>query len=294
MFGLLNIYKPPGPTSHDVVVGVRRALPRKTRIGHAGTLDPLAEGVLVLCIGPATRLAEHIQQGRKHYLTDVTLGARSTTDDLEGEVSAVMGAAPPDPQQIRHALEPMRGDILQVPPSHSAVHVEGRRAYDLARNGQTPNLPPRPVTVHSLELVDYDYPRVTLRVACSSGTYIRSLARDLGESLGIGGYCRRIVREAVGTFTAASAVRLEELDVHEHLLPPITALADLPRATVSDRGEQKLCLGQKVAAANAHLNGELEDGGELAVVSQDGRLLALASYDASRLAICPRKVFPGK
>ncbi|MFP4052491.1 MAG: tRNA pseudouridine(55) synthase TruB [Phycisphaerae bacterium] len=294
MFGLLNIYKPPGPTSHDVVVGVRRALPRKTKIGHAGTLDPLAEGVLVLCIGPATRLAEHIQNGRKRYLTDVTLGARSTTDDLEGELTHARDVTPPGIRQVRESLAPMRGDIMQAPPAHSAVHVEGRRAYDLARRGQLPDLQARPVTVHSLDLVDYDYPRVTLRVVCSSGTYIRSLARDLGEALGTGGYCSRIVREGVGAFSAESAVRLGELDVHEHLLPPIAALADLPQAVVSQRGEEKLAMGQKVAAANTRLTGDPPNGAEMAVVSEDGRLLALATYDASRLALCPRKVFVKK
>ncbi len=169
MFGFFNINKPLGPTSHVVVAHVRRRVTRKTKVGHAGTLDPFAGGVLVVCVGPATRLADYVQAGPKSYLAEVTLGATSTTDDTEGEITESPAAAP-SADAVRNATQRLTGTIQQVPPSHSAVHLGGRRAYKLARQGTRVDLPARQVTIHAIDVVEYEYPRLVLDVACGSGT----------------------------------------------------------------------------------------------------------------------------
>ena len=163
MFGFFNVHKPPGPSSHDIVARLRRQLGGKTRIGHAGTLDPFAGGVLVLCVGPATRLAEYVQVQPKRYAAEITLGATSTTDDVEGEIAESPNAAAATQEAVKKALASFVGDIDQVPPSHSAVHVAGTRAYKLARRGQMLDLPGRRVTIHGIELVSYEFPLLEVR-----------------------------------------------------------------------------------------------------------------------------------
>jgi tRNA pseudouridine55 synthase len=214
MAGFINVDKPAGMTSHDVVDVVRRRLPRRTKVGHAGTLDPFATGVLVLGIErAATRRLALVQKQPKRYHAEVTLGATSTTDDPEGEIEHVAGARPPSAEEVRQALAPFVGEIEQAPPAHSAVHVGGRRAYELARKGGALELPPRQVTVHDIQLVEYAWPTLTLDICCGTGTYIRALARDLGETLGVGGYCSALRRTAVGPFTTDAAVPLDEVDL---------------------------------------------------------------------------------
>ncbi|HOF19452.1 MAG TPA: tRNA pseudouridine(55) synthase TruB, partial [Phycisphaerae bacterium] len=164
MFGFFNLRKPAGPTSHDMVSAVRRLLPRGTRVGHAGTLDPFADGVLVICVGPAARLAEFVQAAPKRYRAVVTLGATSTTDDPEGEILPREPAPPPSPQDVRQAVARFVGEIPQTPPAHSAVLVNGHRAYKLARAGRELNLRPRVVAIHAIDVIRYDWPRLTLDV----------------------------------------------------------------------------------------------------------------------------------
>jgi tRNA pseudouridine55 synthase len=284
MLGFLNVHKPAGPTSHDVVATVRRMLPRKTRVGHAGTLDPFASGVLVLCIGRATRLADFVQAQPKRYRAEVTLGAVSRTDDTEGPITTVTDAAPPSPPAVAEAVRAFVGRIEQVPPAHSAVHVDGKRAYDLARKGDAPDLPARPVEVRRIEVLDYAWPRLTIEVACGSGTYIRSLARDLGAALGVGGYCSRLVRTAVGAFEIGSAIAPDQLNFARDLIAPLAGLGDLPQVTIDAEGAALVLNGRPVPAAGA------VPSGTVALIGPDGRLLAIAEADDNRLR--PAKVFP--
>ena len=283
MFGLLNIRKTSGPTSHDVVARVRRLLGRQVKVGHAGTLDPFAEGVLVICVGPATRLADYVQAAPKRYLAEVTLGSTSTTDDPEGQIAPTAGAAAPAESLVREAAEGFVGEIEQVPPAHSAVHVDGRRAYKLARSGQTLDLPARTVTIYSVEVVEYDYPRLVLDVRCGVGTYIRALARDIGQALGVGGYCSALTRTAVGDFAIDQALDIEEVDPGQHLIDPLAALGHLPRVVADEQAVEQIRHGRAFAAEAA--------GPEIAVTDEAGRLLAIAIPAGGEGMIRPKKVF---
>lgn len=210
--GILVLDKPVGPTSHDIVALVRR-LAGQRRIGHGGTLDPFASGVLPLYLGRATRLAEYHLGAAKAYRATVCFGAVSTTDDLEGELTPVTGPGPRR-EAVEGALAASLGTLIQQPPAYSARKVGGRRAYALARAGIEPRLEPRAVTIHRLALVDWDAadpdrPVAVVEVACSAGTYVRALARDLGAALGNGAYLGALRRTAAGPFTLADAVPLD-------------------------------------------------------------------------------------
>ena len=287
-FGFLNIRKPPGPTSHDMVYKVRKLLPRGVKVGHAGTLDPFADGVLVVCVGPATRLADRVQDSPKRYLAQITLGQTSTTDDTEGAVTPTPGAVAPSLDAVQAVLPRFVGEIQQAPPAHSAVWIDGRRAYDLARKGEQVEMAARPVTIHSAAVVRYDYPLLELDVACGSGTYIRSLARDVGAALGVGGYCTALTRTAVGQFTLDRAVTLDRLDLARDLQPPLLAVTDLPRAVVKPEQAADLLLGRSVTPQE-----DVPPAGEAVAVDTDGKLLALGSirYDGM---FQPSKVFAQK
>src|SRR5688572_19173855 len=196
--GLLVLDKPAGLTSREGVDRALRWFPRGTRVGHTGTLDPLATGVLVLCVGVATRLTEYVQAMGKTYFTTVRLGARSDTDDADGTVTPVEGARPPGREELERCLGGFVGEIEQVPPAYSAAKVSGARAYDLARRGREVSLAARRVRVDGIDLLRYDYPEADLEVRCGKGTYVRSLARDLGERLGCGGLVQVLRRTRVG------------------------------------------------------------------------------------------------
>jgi len=208
--GVLVVNKPVGPSSMRIVADVRRRA-GGVRTGHAGTLDPLADGVLVLALGRGTKAIDRLMATDKAYETQVDLSAFTTTDDAEGERAEVVVAAPPDEAAVVRALEAFRGTIERRPPAFSAVKVEGERAYRLARAGEPPDLPARPVVVHDLRLVRFDWPIVTIAIRCGKGFYVRSLARDLGRALGTGGHCRTITRTAVGPFTLDAARTPDEL-----------------------------------------------------------------------------------
>lgn len=209
--GVLVVDKPIGPTSHDVVARTRRVLGIR-RVGHCGTLDPLATGVLVLCVGPMTRFSRWLTGGDKEYEACFRLGATSDTDDALGEITETPAAAPMTRSEIETALKGFVGVIEQVPPEHSAVRVRGVRSYHRARRKQATGLVPRPVRVHRLEIVGYEPPRLRVRVLCGPGTYIRSLARDLGRALGCGGLVEELRRLRVGALTIHDAVEWGALD----------------------------------------------------------------------------------
>jgi tRNA pseudouridine55 synthase len=253
--GVLLVRKPIGPTSHDVVAVVRR-LAGTRRVGHGGTLDPFASGILPVFLGRATRIVEYHMGDRKRYRATICFGASSTTDDLEGELAPAEGPAP-DRAAVEAMLEAFRGTIVQVPPAYSAVKVAGRRAYALARAGKTPEIAPRMVTIDLLEIVawdgaDPDRPIAVVDVGCSAGTYVRALARDLGAALGSAAYLGALERTASGPFSVDDAVSLDDLRdapreaIAQRLLPLDAGLDALPVVALDAAGVHSVERGQRV------------------------------------------------
>lgn len=224
--GIINLDKPAGITSARAVDAVKRLLPRKTKIGHAGTLDPFATGVLLLLVGKGTKLCERLMGQPKEYIATIRLGATTATDDPESPEEIPPDSRPCTREQVDALLPEYVGQIMQTPPVFSAMKVAGRRAYDLARRGAEVQLEPRPVQVYELEVLSFEWPLLTLRVRCGRGTYIRSLARDMGRQLSGGGYLTQLRRTRIGDFDVGQAVSLEKLKAegvaaHLHPLPPI-------------------------------------------------------------------------
>jgi tRNA pseudouridine55 synthase len=284
--GLLVLDKPGGVTSRDAVDAALRWFPRRTRMGHTGTLDPLATGVLVLCLGAATRLAEYVQRMSKTYRTELRLGARSDTDDADGVITSTATALPPDAETIAARLSGFEGVIEQTPPAYSAAKVAGRRAYVLARRGQEVDLRPRIVHIYGIDVLHYDYPSLKLEVRCGKGTYIRSLARDLGDRLGCGALVQTLRRTSVGPFTVDDALTpgMDAATALARLRPLEEAVAELSRVIVTDEEVRRLCQGQALPR-------ESLDGTELALFDTANRLVATAKWDAERRMIRPDKVF---
>lgn len=286
MFGFLNIDKPSGPTSHDIVARIRKLAPPRTKVGHTGTLDPFATGVLVVCVGPATRLAEYVQRTPKRYTAEITLSATSTTDDPEGEISeAPPPENPPSPDELRRVVCRYVGRIQQTPPAHSAVHVDGQRAYRIARAGERVRLASREVVIYEIDVLSYEYPHLSIDVRCGAGTYIRALGRDIGADLGVGGYCSKLMRTEVGPFRIGGAIPIDELDPARDLLDPLTALEDLPRVVAGPDQARRLANGNPIELS-VDINGP-----EAAVVDEDARLLAIAAVDGEKHTLNPAKVF---
>lgn len=232
--GLILLDKPSGWTSHDAVARVRR-LAGTRRVGHAGTLDPMATGLLLLGVGPATRLLGHLSKTDKEYTGTIRLGLATTTDDAEGEPLPAAGPAPAWTMPgARAAIRALTGEIEQTPPCYSAISVDGRRAYARARAGEAVALAPRRVRVTALDLVGVRGDDLDIRVVCSAGTYIRSLARDLGQALGVGGHLAALRRTRIGPFQLSAARTLDQLGEHLDLLslPDAVGLA-FPRRDVS-------------------------------------------------------------
>ena len=294
LVGLLNINKPSGMTSRRVVDIVTRLAGTK-RVGHAGTLDPLATGVLVVCLGWATRLVTFVQERPKAYSARFLLGRRSNTDDATGDVFETLGAVAPARAQIEELLQTFAGTIQQVPPQFSAVHVDGKRAHQVARKGKTVCIEPRPVTIHRIALVDYMYPQLDVDIECGSGTYVRSIGRDLGNALGCGAVMSALVRRSIGEFTLESAHTPEELGpekitgkIVDFLLPPLRAVAHLPRFVCAPADRSELARGRQLpCAAIANWKIDLP----VAIVDPDENLLALAEYDDARKLLQPRQVY---
>jgi len=291
-FGLLNVAKPSGPTSHDVVNAVRRGTGER-RVGHGGTLDPLADGVLVLALGRATRLLEYLSASRKAYRAEVTLGVTTDTYDAEGEVLAER-PVPPDLTlaDLDSALDAFRGAIQQVPPVYSAVKVGGKAAYARARAGEELELEPREVQIFELEAVAFEPPRVVLRVVCSAGTYIRSLAHDLGEALGTGAMLSALTRTASGQFRLEDAVRWPDLETafadgswRDLLLPADLALDGTPQLHLDEQGLQDISYGRPLRVGDAAARGLAR------AYAPDGRFVAVLEGDARRGFWRPKKVF---
>lgn len=266
--GLVVVDKSPGMTSHDVVSRVRR-LAGTRKVGHAGTLDPMATGVLVLGVDRATRLLGHLMLTEKAYDATIRLGVSTTTDDAEGEVTASASTEAVDPAEVRTALARFVGDIEQVPTAVSAIKVDGKRAYARVRDGEQVELKARPVTIHELVVHEVALPDVQVSVRCSSGTYIRAIARDLGAALGVGGHLTALRRTAVGSFDLGVARTLEELADDFAVLP----IADAARATFPGVDLDADQAGQ-VRVGRA-LDLTLPGEGPHAVFAPEGEFLAL-------------------
>ena len=292
MFGFYNLNKPVGPTSHDLVARVRRAIGRGVKVGHAGTLDPFAGGVLVICVGPATRLADYVQSATKRYTTMITLGGVSDTDDHLGRITPTAGATPPSADAVEAALTQFVGAVQQRPPAYSAVKADGQRAYKLARDGHPPQLASREVRIHELRLRSYAYPSVELDITCGAGTYIRALARDIGQQLGVGGYCSELTRQAVGPFTLATAVAVDNMDPLADLIRPTVALPNMPAYVVSPEARTNLSHGKRLSFDVLQPAPDGADGdGEVALLDAEGNLLALGEPHADTRCVQPTKVF---
>jgi tRNA pseudouridine55 synthase len=287
--GLLVIDKPEGLTSRAVVNRLQSVFRPGTRLGHTGTLDPLATGVLVVCVGAACRLSEYVQRMEKTYEARFRLGARSTTDDREGVMEEVSGAQPPQENAILQALQSFVGETAQIPPAFSAAKTTGRRAYDLARSGREVSLNPRIVYIRSLDLKTYHYPWLDIEVSCGKGTYIRSLARDLGERLGCGALVQSLRRTRVGVFDQALAQPLENADPARSLLPFHYAVAELARVNLHESEVLHVRQGRRIPWPASFQASSLND---LAAFDAAGILVAVLGVDDQEKTLFPKKVLP--
>jgi tRNA pseudouridine55 synthase len=257
-FGFINLHKPAGLTSHDCVARVRRILKTK-RVGHGGTLDPLATGVLPIAVEGATRLLQFLPTA-KAYRAVIRLGLTTTTDDLEGEILQIRSASSVTLDRIVPALEQFKGTIQQIPPIYSAIQVKGKRLYELARQGEVVQPEPRTVEIYDIEVLDWqthdlEYPELTVDITCGPGTYIRSIARDLGEQLQSGGTLAQLIRTQSCGFDLEDSITLEQLE-HEvtqgniPLSNPSIALSHIPIHLLDKAEAKRWCQGQSIAVAS--------------------------------------------
>lgn len=287
LMGVINVNKPKGLTSRYVVNRVARIV-KPAKAGHAGTLDPLATGVLVICVGKATRLMARVQQKRKVYRGTFQLGVTSNTDDSEGEVVEVVDAPSVSESDIRGLLPGFTGEIQQVPPPYSAIKINGRRAYQLVRKGIDVEIPARPVTVHRIELLSYSSNQLELEIECGAGTYIRSIGRDIGAQLKCGAIMTGLVRTRIGEFDVESAVDYDGItpeSIESILQPPLTVVGDLPQYECDDHDIDYLRNGRPMVCRK-----EYSDGTEVAMVDQ-GVLVAMARYQSEHNLLLPQRVF---
>ena len=271
MFGFLNVYKPKGKTSHDVVAILRRVTKIK-QIGHTGTLDPFAEGVLPICIGKATRLIEYLNDD-KAYIGTVQLGKSTTTYDLEGETVNVSDKTP-DLEEIENELNNFRGDIEQLPPIYSAIKVNGKKLYEYARKGEEVEIKPRSVNISELKILNYDQENriLELYIKCSKGTYIRSIAHDLGKNLGCFGHLIKLVRVKAGDFEVENSIKLEDLTdietVQKHLIYPLEKL-DYQTYELNTKELELVSHGMQIFARTNLQNG-------IVILTNNNKLIAIA------------------
>ncbi len=283
--GILNLDKPSGLTSHDVVAQVR-AVAGQRRVGHAGTLDPLASGVLLVCLGRATRLVEYLMDSTKVYRARIRLGMTTDTYDATGTVLQERPVEV-DRATVETALARFRGPVLQVPPMYSALKRDGQPLYRLARRGVTVERQPRAVEIYRLDLTAWEPPYLTVEVACSAGTYIRSLAHDLGERLGCGAYMDALTRLASGDFRIEEAIPLAALTRERllaSLLPPDAALRRYPVLRLDEAGVRTVRMGQTVVAPP-------QDAPLARAYAPDGSFVAVMEYQTEQAVWQPRKVF---
>lgn len=310
--GIVAVNKPRGLTSRQIVDKVAK-LVRPAKAGHAGTLDPLATGVLVVAVGPATRLITHLQQGRKRYIGQFRLGQRSDTDDAEGQIVPGGDWTGITEASLMAAAGQFTGVVSQIPPQFSAVHVDGKRAYSLARKGQVVDLQARDVEVFSLQVTRFEPPDFELAIECGSGTYIRSIGRDLGEQLGCGALMTALQRTVVGPFTLENAVPFDDLDrdrLKQSLQPALQAVADRPRRIVDADELRALRQGRTIAAGGITGQTDLstithpDESGtdtpdsdhspevDVALIDSSGILIGMAQLEHDNKRLQPVIMFP--
>jgi tRNA pseudouridine55 synthase len=290
-FGLLIVDKPVGPTSHQVVNIVRRGTGIR-KVGHAGTLDPRASGVLVLCLGSATRLSEYLSVASKRYQAIVRFGVSTETYDAEGEIVVQTGNAP-SRQEIEEILPDFLGEINQVPPPYSAIKVKGSKAYELAREGKDVELEARTITIYDLQLSSYKAPDLALEIECSAGTYIRSLAHDLGTRLSTGAHLAALRRVKAGPFTIDDAIPFPKLEVgfmvdkwERYIVPARDAIPDFPIVEVSQEDLEHIKFGHRISAGPG-------SSGLARAINNEGKLIAILEAVEDGTLWHPRKVFIG-
>lgn len=284
LFGFLNIYKPKGLTSHDVVARLRK-ITKVRQIGHTGTLDPFATGVLPICIGKATRLIEYLDDD-KEYLATVQFGKNTATYDLEGEITATFDKKVTE-EDVKNTLKDFEGEISQIPPIYSAIKVNGKKLYDYARQGQDIEIKPRKVTISKIELKEFDKTSQSAKitVACSKGTYIRSIAYDLGAKLGCGGYLTALERTKAGKFQVNTAIKLEDLtevsQIVENLINPLDML-NIPIHNLSENKRERVSHGMSIC------NSDFPDS-DIVILSYGGRIYAIGKVEQNKILV--KKVF---
>lgn len=281
LFGFLNIYKPVGMTSHDVVSVLRRVTKIK-QIGHTGTLDPFAEGVLPICIGKATRLIEYLQDD-KEYLATVQFGAATNTFDLDGE-KVFTSDKKVSRDDIKEGLKSFEGEILQLPPIFSAIKVKGKKLYEYARKGEEVEIQPRKVVIENIELKNFDkeLQQAQILLKCSKGTYIRSIANDLGKNLGCGGYLIKLIRTQAGKFRIENSVRLDGIDVESNLINPLDIL-NLPKIAVDNDDLARIKNGMPIYKTCDKI------GNFVSLIYNDVEICAVGIADGEKIKL--KKVF---
>ncbi len=281
LFGFLNIYKPVGMTSHDVVSVLRRVTKIK-QIGHTGTLDPFAEGVLPICIGKATRLIEYLQDD-KEYLATVQFGAATNTFDLDGE-KVFTSDKKVSRDDIKEGLKSFEGEILQFPPIFSAIKVKGKKLYEYARKGEEVEIQPRKVVIENIELKNFDeeLQQAQILLKCSKGTYIRSIANDLGKNLGCGGYLIKLIRTQAGKFRVENSVQLDGIDVESNLINPLDIL-NLPKIAVDNDDLARIKNGMPIHKTCDKI------GNFVSLIYNDVEICAVGIADGEKIKL--KKVF---
>ncbi|WP_405114065.1 tRNA pseudouridine(55) synthase TruB [Paenibacillus sp. FSL K6-1217] len=296
--GVLAVYKPAGFTSHDVVAKARRILGMK-RIGHTGTLDPQVTGVLPLCLGRATRVVEYIQELPKEYVATLRLGMASDTEDLTGTITESVEEVQVTEAEVLTVLNSFQGVISQVPPMYSAVKVDGKRLYELAREGKTVERKSREVEIYEIEMQGMvwngKYPEITFRALCSKGTYIRTLCVDIGRKLGVPGVMVKLERTMSAGIAASHCLTLEQIAQHkeagtldEHLIAADEAISHLPRHTVAEEKKKAALQGQRLSIRS--VMPEVSQAGDFRLYDQQGEFLGIYALEAAG-AIAPVKVF---
>lgn len=281
MNGIVIVNKPQGKTSHDIV-GIMRRVFKTRRVGHTGTLDPLATGVLPVCIGNATRAADMLTASEKEYRAVLLLGKRSDTLDIEGKITEENPVCVTE-EDVRKAIGGFVGEIMQVPPMYSAIKKDGKKLYELAREGKETEREARPVTIYSIEINQIDLPRVEFTVACSKGTYIRSLCDDIGTALGCGGVMESLVRTKTAGFSLENSYTVEELenmeDLSEAVLPTDSLFSDLPAIYLNEKQEKSIVNGVRMTWRSG------EEGTVYRLYSADGTFLCVSKLTESRLVL---------
>ncbi|CAH1193482.1 tRNA pseudouridine synthase B [Paenibacillus auburnensis] len=296
--GVLAVYKPAGYTSHDVVAKARRILGMK-RIGHTGTLDPQVTGVLPLCLGRATRVVEYIQELPKEYVATLRLGLSSDTEDMTGTITESVDEVHVTEAEVLEVLNSFKGVISQVPPMYSAVKVDGKRLYELAREGKTVERKSREVEIYEIEMTDMvwngNYPDITFRVLCSKGTYIRTLCVDIGRALGLPGVMVELTRTMSAGISASHCLTLEQIAEHkeagtleQHLIAADEAISHLPRHSVIDEKKKAAMQGQRLSIR--YVAPEVKQSGDFRLYDLQGEFLGIYKLEESG-AIAPVKVF---